>query len=103
MKKNLFHGALLEAVLLSLINEASNQGLHGYALLKMMHKKFGVQLGPSTLYPELQLLEKQALIASSWEFSLGRMHRQYRITRRGQNVLREYFAELKIVVYPLVI
>ncbi len=102
MNKKLFRGAILETVLLNLINDASVRGLHGYAIFVAVHKKFGVRLGPSTLYPELKLLEKQELIASSWEIATGKARRQYRITRKGQNLLKEYFTELKIVIPTLV-
>jgi DNA-binding PadR family transcriptional regulator len=98
VNKKLFRGAILETILLNLINDASDCGLHGYAIFMAVRKKFGVRLGPSTLYPELKLLEKQGLIASSWEIATGKARRQYRITRKGQGLLREYFAELKIVI-----
>ena len=98
MNKKLFRGAILETVLLNLINEASDRGLHGYALFMTIRKKLGVHLGPFTLYPELKLLERQGLIESTWEIAVGKARRQYRITRKGQSLLREYFAELKIVI-----
>ena len=98
MNKKIIHGAILETILLDLINDASEHGLHGYAIFKVVSQKFGVRLGFSTLYPELKHLEKQGLITSSWEFALGKAHRQYRITRKGQGLLLEYFAELKTVI-----
>jgi DNA-binding PadR family transcriptional regulator len=98
VNRKLFRGAILETVLLALINEASDYGTHGYAILVAVYKKFGVRLSPSTLYPELKSLEKQGLIASQWEIALSKARRQYRITRKGQNLLREYFSELKIVI-----
>jgi DNA-binding PadR family transcriptional regulator len=102
VNKKLFRGAILETVLLNLINDASDRGIHGYAIFTAVRKKFGVHLGPSTLYPELKLLEKQGLIESTWEIAVGKARRQYRITRKGQNLLKEYFAELKIVIPPFV-
>lgn len=98
MNKKIFHGAILESILLNLINDASDRGLHGYAVFKAVHKKFGIRLGASTIYPELKKLENQGLIASSWEFTMGKARRQYRITRKGQGLLREYFTELKTVI-----
>jgi DNA-binding PadR family transcriptional regulator len=98
LNKKLFRGAILETVLLNLINDAPRGGLHGYAIFMAIHKKFGVRLGPSTLYPELKLLEKQALIESSWDLDAGKARRQYRITRKGQTLLKEYYAELKVVI-----
>jgi len=66
--------------------------------MKALHKKFGVHLSASTIYPELKRLEKQELIASSWELTLGRARKQYRITQKGQGMMREYFVELKIAI-----
>ena len=103
MNKKIFHGAVLESILLNLINETADRGLYGYAILKAVHKKFGIRLGASSVYPELKLLEKQGLISSRWEFTLGKARKQYRITWKGQSLLREYFVELKAVIPVLVI
>ena len=102
MNRKIFQGAILESILLNLINETSDRGLYGYAILKAMKKKFGVCLGPSSVYPELRCLEKRGLIASSWEFSLEKAHKQYRITHKGQSLLREYSFELKAVIPVLI-
>jgi DNA-binding PadR family transcriptional regulator len=102
LNKKIFHGAILESILLNLINETSNQGLHGYAILKMMRKKYGVNLGSSSIYPELVRLEKRGLVASNWEFSFEKAHKKYRITQKGQNLLKEYFMELRAVIPVLV-
>ena len=98
MNKKLFRGAILETVLLNLINDAQKKGTHGYALFMSIYKKFGVRLGPSTLYPELKHLERQGLIESQWDFVVGKARRQYHITRKGQTLLKEYYAELKVVI-----
>jgi DNA-binding PadR family transcriptional regulator len=102
LNRKLFRGAILETILLNIINDASDQGVHGYALFITIRKHFGVHLGPSTLYPELKLLEKQGLVASSWEVDIGRARRKYKITRKGQTLLNEYSAELKVVIPTLV-
>jgi Predicted transcriptional regulators len=102
LNKKFFHGAILDSILLNLINETSGRGLHGYAILKAVKKKFGINLGPSSVYPELKRLEKQGLIASKWEFTIGKTHKQYQITPKGQILLREYFVELKAVIPVLV-
>ncbi len=98
MNKKLFRGAILETILLNLINDASAGGTHGYAIFSVIYKKFGVRLGPSTLYPELKHLEAQGLIESEWDFAVGKARRLYHITRKGQALLKEYYAELKVVI-----
>ena len=98
MKKKIFHGAILENILLNLINETSDQGIHGYAILKMIKKKYGVNLGASSIYPELGRLEKRGLVASSWVFSFEKAQKKYRITRKGQTLLKEYSVEFRAVI-----
>ncbi len=98
LNKKIFRGAILESILLNIINDTSDRGLHGYALFKAVDKKFGVRLGPSTLYTELKHLQNQGLIASSWELAQGKPRKQYRITQKGQSMLRAYFVELKTII-----
>ena len=95
-------GAFLETVLLNLINESSNSGLHGYAIFSEVKKQFGVNLGPSTLYPELKILEKQKLIEPKWEIESGRARKKYKITRKGQSILDKYFVDLRIMVPKII-
>ena len=102
MNRKIFHGAILESIFLNLINETSGSGIHGYAIFKEVQNKFGIRLGPSSIYPELRRLEKLGLVASSWEFSLGKAHKQYRITQKGRGLLREYFVDLRTVIPALV-
>ncbi len=99
MSKKILRGAILESVLLNLIRDTTDKGVYGYSILKTISKKFGTRLGPSTLYTELRQLEKHGLITSKWELTLGKARRQYRITRKGENQVREYFAEM-ISVFP---
>jgi len=101
LKKNLFKGAILEAVLLNLINCAPQSGLHGYAILANVRKRFGVYLGSSTLYPELKHLEEQRLIVSAWDLTDGKARKKYKMTKKGQDVLTDYSNELKVFIPSL--
>ena len=101
LSKNLLRGALLDAVLLGLIHDASSHGLHGYALLLMIEKQYGVRLGPSTVYPELKVLERRGLIVSRWDFTSSKARCLYRITNKGQNLLKTYSVQLRLVVPTL--
>ena len=98
LNKKIFRGAILESILLNIINETSDRGLHGYAIFKIVCQKFDIRFSPSTLYTELKYLEKQGLVASNWDFTLRKARKQYRITRKGQSMLTEYFMELKAVM-----
>ena len=102
MSKKILRGAILQTVLLNLIKEATDKGIYGYSILKTVSKKFGTRLGPSTLYTELRQLEKHGLITSKWDISLGKARRQYQITRKGENQMREYFFEVR-AVFPTIV
>jgi DNA-binding PadR family transcriptional regulator len=95
LNKKIFHGPILESILLNLVNETSDQGQYGYALAKLVQKRFGILLGSSTIYPELNRLEKQGLMTSIWEVSLGRPRKKYIITPKGQNLVKQYSLEFR--------
>ena len=59
MSKKFFQGVILESVFLNMINDASDRGLHGYAIFRAVQKKFGVNLAASTIYPELKHLRRR--------------------------------------------
>ena len=101
MNKRLFRGVILETVLLNCINSASQNGVHGYAIFTVIRRKFAVRLCPSTLYPELKLLETHGDIKSFWDNSEGKPRKKYTITKEGQNLLKQYSAELRVVIPAL--
>lgn len=101
LDRKILRGAILESIILDIIDEASVDGIHGYAILKEVKKKFGVYLGPSSIYNELRRLKKQGLITSSWGFSLGKPRKKYQITKKGETLLREYFFELRTFIPAL--
>ena len=85
-------------MLLDLINEEGSSGLHGYGIILIMRKKYGIYLGPSGLYPELTRMEERNLVESAWNMTPIRPRRVYRITQKGQNLLEEYSAELRLIM-----
>jgi DNA-binding PadR family transcriptional regulator len=98
MNPRLFRGAILETILLQHVNEAGSAGVHGYAIFAILQKYYGIRLGPSTLYPELKMLETKGLISSSWDVVSGKARRKYRITGAGQRRLMENSIELRVIV-----
>jgi len=88
----------LETVLLTLISNETPNGLHGYAIFNAIQRKFAVRLRPSTLYPELRLMETRGLVKSLWGVYNGRPRKKYKITESGQNLLYQYSAELKVII-----
>jgi DNA-binding PadR family transcriptional regulator len=63
---------------------------HGYGLVDAVRERSGgvFDLAEGTVYPALYRLERQGLIASSWEDGRTRRRRVYRLTRRGTAELR---------------
>jgi len=98
MNPKLFRGAILETILLQHVNEAGSAGVHGYAMFIILQKHYGIRLGPSTLYPELKMLETKGLIQSSWDLVSGKARRKYKITAAGQRRLLENSVELRVLV-----
>jgi PadR family transcriptional regulator PadR len=62
---------------------------HGYALADALKERSGgvFELAEGTIYPALYRLERQGLVASSWEDGRTRRRRVYRLTRRGRGEL----------------
>jgi DNA-binding PadR family transcriptional regulator len=75
---------LLELVILQLLKENE---MHGYQTIKSIRKEYGVYLGPSTIYPLLNVLERRKLIRGKWEIHKNRPRKTYCLTICGRNRL----------------
>jgi DNA-binding PadR family transcriptional regulator len=53
----------------------------------LIRKNFGVNFGPSTIYPLLGALEKKGYVDSNWNIDLERPRKVYSLTTNGQNML----------------
>jgi len=76
--------SLLDHIMLEAINEVPR---HGYELINVVRKRYGVYLGPSTVYPVLNDLEADGLILSKWDFTSGKPRKKYTITYDGKKIL----------------
>ena len=74
----------LETIILS---ELNRRPMHGYGLIVAIRKKYGVLLGPSTLYPLLNDLESRGHLRAEWNFSNPRPRKIYYLTPLGQKEL----------------
>ena len=63
------------------------QPMHGYRIITVIRKKFGIYLGPSSVYPLLKDLEDWEYVESSWETEDYHPKRVYRLTSQGENLL----------------
>src|SRR6266436_2891230 len=81
-QRDLFPGALEMMVLQSL----RRQPMHGYALVQHIKERSNelLQVEEGSLYPALQRMLKDGLVAGEWEISpTNRRVRTYRITPKG--------------------
>ena len=75
---------LLDLVILQFLN---SKPMHGYNIISIIRKNFGVYFGPSTIYPLLNSLEKKGYIKSQWDLSNERPRKVYELTNEGDNLL----------------
>jgi PadR family transcriptional regulator len=76
----------LDMLLLSALEEGD---AHGYALIDRLREQSGGTLDfpEGTIYPALHRLERNGLLASSWDESTARRRRVYSLTSRGRTEL----------------
>jgi DNA-binding PadR family transcriptional regulator len=67
--------------------EAANQPIHGYALTRLIRKKYGVSFAHSTIYPALNDLENKGLMESAWQFQGAKARKLYTLTNKGKLLL----------------
>ncbi|GGG15117.1 PadR family transcriptional regulator [Paenibacillus albidus] len=58
---------------------------YGYSLVTVLKDK-GIHVDPNTLYPLLRRLEKQELLASSWDTNEARPRKYYVLSSAGKEV-----------------
>jgi len=87
----------VDLLLLSLLER---DPAHGYGLVEALRERSeGVfELAEGTIYPALYRLERQGLVASSWDTVGGRKRRVYRLTARGGRELGRQRSEWRTYV-----
>jgi PadR family transcriptional regulator PadR len=71
--------------------------MHGYEIITTIRKSFGVYLGPSTVYPLLNGLEKKQYIKSEWNMDYERPRKVYQLTNDGKAMLHFTADSLSII------
>jgi DNA-binding PadR family transcriptional regulator len=61
--------------------------MHGYQIITVIRKKFGIYLGPSSIYPLLKDLEDWEYLESTWQTKDYHPKRVYTLTSQGENLL----------------
>ena len=85
---------LLDMIVLQFLN---GQPMHGYEIITKIRKSFGVYLGPSTVYPFLNALEKKGYVTSEWKMENERPRKVYKLTNEGQNLLNSTENSLNLI------
>lgn len=75
---------LLDMIILELLNK---KDMHGYEIITSIRKDYGINFGPSTIYPLLNLLEKKGNLKSAWDMATERPRKVYKLTESGKNIL----------------
>jgi PadR family transcriptional regulator PadR len=91
LRLELRRGCLVLAVLAALRSEQ-----YGYTLRKSLADQ-GMEIDEGTLYPLLRRLEAQGLLASEWREEDKRNKRFYRLSPRGEEILKQLLAEWEII------
>ncbi len=76
-------GTLVLSVLLN-----TDKPTYGYSLVKSLQDQ-GIDIEQNTLYPLLRRLEKQDLLASTWDTTESRPRKYYQISPLGQEILED--------------
>lgn len=87
LRLELRRGSLILAVLASLRREQ-----YGYSL-RVSLGEAGIEMEESTLYPLLRRLESQGLLDSEWREEERRKKRFYRLSTRGETMLKRLAVE----------
>jgi len=74
--------SFLDIVVLSMLN---GESVHGYHIIAVLHKNFGVLLSPGTLYPLLYRLEEKKLVTVK-ELKRKKL---YSITPQGKRMVSQ--------------
>lgn len=75
-----------------ILNILKTKPLHGYGIITIIRKNFGIYLGPSSVYPLLNDLETWKYLNSTWETENLHPKRIYNLTSYGQDLL-DYLAK----------
>jgi PadR family transcriptional regulator PadR len=85
---------LLDLIILELLEK---RPMHGYAIITTIHKQYGVNFGPSTIYPLLNILEKKNCLKGEWEATTDKPRKTYSLTNDGKKTLDFATGQLKAI------
>ena len=75
---------LLDIITLELLE---TRPMHGYEIMVTIRKNYGINFGPSTIYPILTTLEKKQYLKCTWNMTGERPRKIYELTTDGKALL----------------
>ena len=82
-----------------ILNVLKDNEFYGYELIEEVRKYTAIEIAEGTLYPLMNRLKKEELVASKWvEQNSGIPRKYYSLTTTGENTLiemRTYWGELE--------
>ena len=75
---------LLDLIVLQFLD---SQPMNGYQIITRIRRSYGLNFGPSTVYPILASLEKKGHVESRWNMESERPRKVYKLTSQGKNLL----------------
>ncbi len=87
VKVKKFKESVIKALLPQIILTEAADGIYGYDLIRTVRRRFGIYLGPSTIYPMLSDLESKGFIQGKWEMPNGKPRKVYELTSKGRLLL----------------
>ncbi|MBI3134462.1 MAG: PadR family transcriptional regulator [Bacteroidetes bacterium] len=87
------------------LNILRKKEVYGYELIEEIKKFTAIEIAEGTLYPLMNRLKKENLVASKWvEQETGIPRKYYSLTKKGVSTLAEmqaYWTNLEKVIYKL--
>lgn len=80
-----------------LLYHASKSSIYGVEMIEEL-RRHGYNISPGTLYPILHSLEKEGFLVSQSKNVDGKVRRYYRITKKGEKILREAKRKIKELI-----
>ena len=90
---------LIDPIILQYLGKES---MHGYQLIAKIRKDFGIYIGPSTVYPLLDQLEKKGYAKSAWNMNAERPRKVYTLTAEGKSIMKFTEDSLNLICKNLV-
>lgn len=94
LEKTLKH----ENIWLYILKLLTETPMYAYEIRKTIEERFGFKIGEITAYVVLYKLEGSGYVKTGWKVENGRQRKYYRITERGEILLKEGIEFLNAII-----